>query len=353
VSQVFGTADLAWGGETLDRYRMISTVEYAGRGQFRNQVETLFTVVRESLPDDKVRYSFVTYDPNLDPGQKSSMTFSFIIDRNTRLMSEVGEDMAFWTAVHNESVKSLVKITEGYIGKTWKQTIDLSPLSDAPFAELRFTLTAIQLRTKAFGEMIAVRALSEPLFVKLTKGYLRCKISTVYLFGSDIEDVYLSISVFEGATDVNGVKETLRHEVATYGTDATGRPLDLRDVGEDFERLVGKIGLSKNSLEITKESPLPQWAQTKGIRAAQVASICSAVVCEGALNPVATISIPTTRILESQRESGSSAGVSLFERLVGGFGWNLPTVGIIGAAVAIPIALSGGGGGGGHAPASP
>jgi hypothetical protein len=261
--------------------------------------------------------------------------------------------MAFWSAVHNESVKSLVKITEASVGTTWKQTINLSALSDAPFAELRFTLTAIQLRTKAFGEMIAVRALSEPFFVKLTKGYLRCRINTVYLFGSSVEDIYLSISVFEGVTDFNGAREMLRHEVATYRTDDAGRPLDLRDVGEDFEKLVGKIGLSKDSLEIRKESPLPKWAQTKGIRAAQVANICSAVVCEGALNPVAAISMPTSRILESQKEKGVAAGGSLFERLVGGFGWNLPTAGIIGAAVGIPIALSGGGGGGGHAPASP
>lgn len=345
--QVFSTTSLARDEETLQHYKMISTVEYVGQGQFRNQVVTIFAVIKEPLPNDKVRYSFVTHDPNLGPSQESSMAFSFVIDRSTRLMSGTDKDLAFWAQVHNESVKSLEKVTKDYVGKTWKQSIDLSSLGGSPFNELRFTLTAIQLRTKAFGEMIAVRALSEPFFVKITKGTFRSRINTLYLFGPDVEDIYLSISVFEAATDVNGFKESLRHEVATYKTDVTGVPVDLyySDVGNDFEKLLAKVGLSSGNLEIVKESPLPQWASSRGLRAAQVANICSAVVCEGALNPVAIISIPTVKVLQSQKVAAGGEGASIFERITRGFGWNLPTAAIIGTATAVPIVIAGGGGG--------
>jgi len=348
VFQVFDATSLAKDEETVQHYKMISTVEYVGQGQFRNQVVTIFTVTKEPLPDDKVRYSFATHDPNLGPSQESLMAFSFVIDRSTRNMSGTDKDLAFWTQVHNESVKSLDKVTKDYVGKTWKQSIDLSSLGGSPFDELRFTLTAIQLKTKAFGEMIAVRAMSEPFFVKIIKGSFRSRINTLYLFGPDVEDIYLSISVFEAATDVNDFKESLRHEVATCKTDVTGVPVDLSDVGENFEKLLAKVGLRSGSLEIVKESPLPQWASSRGLRAAQVANICSAVACEGALNPVATISMPAVKVLQSQRVTAGGAGASIFAIITRGFGWNLPTAAIISTATAVPIAITGGGGGGVH-----
>jgi len=350
---VFGTTSLAGPAESIEHYKMISTVEYAGKGQFRNQVVTIFTVRERPMPGTKVMYSFTAKDPNLTPTQTASpMAFSFVIDRKTRRVSDAAKDLVFWAKVNNESVKSLNKVTKDNIGKTWKQSVDLSSLDETLFDELNFTLTAIPARTNLFGEMIAVRALSEPFVIKISKGFVRCKINTVYLFGPNMEEIYLSISVFEAATDVNGFNETLRHEVATYKTDPAGVPVDLSDVGKDFERLVAKVGLSKTSLEIKEESRLPQWARSEGLRAAEVATICSAAVCEGAPNPVATISIPTARVLQFQREA-TRAGASIFQRIASGFGWNWPTAAVIGGAIAIPIAVSGGGGGGGHAIVSP
>jgi len=323
----------------VDHFKMISTLEYTGEGQFRNQTESGYSVTREVFANDRVRYSFVTHDPNSASGKKTSSDFSFVIDKSTGLMSAVGREMAFWAQVHNETVKSLDKVTREYVGKTWKQSIDLSPVDDSPLSEISFTLTAIDVRTRAFGNMIAVRALSEPFFLTIDKGPLRCKINTVFLFDFDIDNVYLSISVFEATTDARGTRETLRHEVATYRTDAMGKPFDLSDVGKDFEALVAKVGLRKDSLRITKEVDLPKWAHDKGISAAQVANICSSAVCEGALNPVGMISIPTARTLLTQA-GRRVAGASLLSRLMSGFGWNLPTIGIVGAAIAIPIIVS-------------
>lgn len=345
VFQVICLTNLAKAEESVHRYKMVSTVEYAGEGQFRNQAETFYTVKKEPLQNDKLRYSIAADDPNVDAQQKyPSLTFSFVVNQNTQHVSAVGKDMSFWAKVHNESVKSLKKVSRDYVGKTWKQSIDLSSLPDVLPDELRFTLTAIRLRTNTVGEMIAVRAMSEPFFVKIEKGSFRTKINTVYLFDSQIEDIYLNISVFDAATDVRGLNETLHHEVATYKTDSEGVPVDLSDVGQDFEKLVAKVGLRKSGLEIVKESKLPKWAYSKGLRAAQISNICSAAVCEGALNPVTMISMPTAQILEFQREN-ALRGIPIFQRLVSGFGWNLPTAGFVGAAIAGGIALSDGDGG--------
>ena len=316
----------------VDHFKMISTLEYTGDGQFRNQTESGYSVEKEMFANDRVRYSFIMLDPNTAASRKATSDFSFVIDKSTGLMSAAGRDMTFWAQVHNETVKSLDKVTRDYVGKTWKQSVDLSSVDDSPFREVSFTLTAISVTTKAFGNMISVRALSEPFFIAIDKGSLRCKISTVYLFDLDIENVYLSISVFESTTDAKGINQTLRHEVATYRTDSTGKPFDLSDVGKDFEALVAKVGLRKDSLQITKETDLPKWASTKGIAVAQAANICSAAVCEGALNPVGMISVPTARLLMTQSGTRAGAGVPIGQRLFGWFGWNIPTYLVVGGA---------------------
>ena len=326
--------------EGVEHYKMISTVEYTGDGQFRNQTESGYSVTKEVFANDRVRYSFVMHDPNTESGKRTSSDFSFVIDKSTGLMSAAGRDLAYWAQIHNETVKSLDKVKNEYVGKTWKQSIDLASVDKSPINDVSFTLTAINVRTRAFGNMIAVRALSEPFFLTIDKGPLRCKINSVYLFDLDVDNVYLSISVFEATTDVKGIKETLRHEVATYRTDSAGKPLDLSDVGKDFEALVAKVGLRKDSLQITKEADLPKWAGAKGIPAAQVANICAGVVCEGALNPTATVTMPTARTMLEQALGAGVATESILARLVSNFGWNIPTVAVVGAIAGTAIAVS-------------
>jgi hypothetical protein len=281
---------------------MISVVEYTGEGQFRNQAETLFEVRKEALSNNEFQY-FITGN-DLNPtlaDQSPSTAFSFILDRNSRHMSGVGHEMAFWAKVNNESIKSLkVKVTKDSVGKTWKQSFDLSVLSDSLPKRMGFTLTAIELETEMFGKMVAVRALSEPFFVETGNDSIRSKINAIYLFDSNIEDIYLSISVFEGSTDISGYKEVLRHEVATYMTDSAGTSVDLSGLGRDFEKFVQKVGLSRKALKIKEESPLPQWTQSEGLTAAQVANICAAMACEGAPNPVSTVCMPAVQTVGAQ-----------------------------------------------------
>jgi hypothetical protein len=325
----------------VDYFKMISTLEYTGDGQFRNQTESAYSVTKEMFANDRVRYSFSMLDPNSKPGKKASSEFSFVIDKSTGLMSAAGRDMSFWARVNNETIKSLDKVTKDYVGKTWKQSVDLASVDGCPVNEITFTLTAIDVRTKAFGDMTAVRALSEPFFVTVDKGPLRCRINTVCLFDSSMEDVYLCISVFDAATDARGTRETFRNEVATYRTDAAGKPYDLSDVGRDFEALVARVGLRKDTLQITKETDLPKWARDEGVTVAQVSNICSSAVCEGALNPVGLVSMQAARVLSNQAGVGGAAGGgSLLGKLLSGFGWNLPTVGVVTAAIAVPVILA-------------
>ena len=298
----FGTISLA--SENTQHFKMISVVEYTGKGQFRNQAETFFEVKKEALSDNECQY-FITgndLNPNLDDKSFSTKS-SFILDRNTHYMSGVDRDMSFWAKANNESVNSLkIKVSKDSIGKTWKQFFNLSSLSDSFPRRLGFTLTAIKIKTEIYGEMIAVRALSEPFFVKTGSDSIKSKINTVYLFDQNMEDVYLSISVFEGNTDVYGYKETLRHEVATYKTDATGSSVDLAGLGKEFEKFAREVGLSRKAIKVEEEVPLPQWAQAEGLSSAQIANMCAALACEGAPNPVITVCVPAAKIIGAQSQ---------------------------------------------------
>lgn len=331
-----GTTGLARETESVQHYKMISSVEYTDGGQFRNQIETLFTVRKKTLSDDKVLYllSGSNLEPNLTQ-VSSPIEFSFVLDKNTRYLSSVDEDLAFWARINNESVRSLEKVTKDNVGKTWKQSINLSSFGDSLPGELNFTLTAIELKTDVFGEMIAVRALSEPFFVKAGVSSLRSRINTGYLFDPKIEEIYLSVSVFEATKDVDG-KKTLRHEVATYRTDATGASVNLSGLGPKFEKFVREVGLSGKSVKIVKKSPLPQWAQSEGLAAAQVANICAAMACEGALNPVVTVCIPSARMvaMQSLGEISSVGAFATTKTVAGSLGKSVTGIGTMKIAVA-------------------
>jgi hypothetical protein len=381
-----GGVSLGAGAEGVQHYKMISTVEYSGKGQFRNQVGTVFTVTKQHLSDDSVRYFLSTKDFDLAGGEAGSgqepvfKGLSFVVDKKTKYLSDVGEGMEFLAKVNNECVSYLTQTARGNIGKTWKQSFNLSSLDKSLSSELKLTLTAIQLKPEKSGEksggMIAVRALSEPFVIKATKengskGDVQSRVNAVYVFDPGIEDVYMSISVFDAATNTNGFKEKLRHEVATYQTDAAGTSISLGNLGKDFEKLVQKVGLSKESLKVVKASRLSRWAQSEGLLAAQVTNICAALACEGAVNPVATVFVPAARTVAMQgsgvvKSVGAMGTVgSLLTKgvpAVGGMKIAVAPaflgVGPVGAAAAAGgagvAAASGGGGGGGHrSPSTP
>lgn len=356
--------------ESTQHYKMLSTVEYTGPSQFRNQVDALLTVKKQFLSGDEVQYLVSSNDFNLGEGsqQQSAGELSFVIDKKTKFLSADSGDLELLEKINNRCVGSLKKVTKDNIGKTWKQSFTMPFLNQLLPGELNLTLTAIRLKTKMFGEMIAVRALSEPFVIRTTnakgaKEDVRARTNAVYLFDSKMEDIYMSISVFEAETKS---KEKLRHEVATYKTDAAGKSVDLSGLGSEFEKFVRKVGLTAKTSKITKESPLPQWAQHEGLGAAQVGNICAATACEGAPNPVATIYIPAARTVALQSfgklaMAGKVGAISTAlatkvtgvagmkiaaaPALLGGMG--LGTTGAVaGGATAVAVGAGGGGGGG-------
>ncbi|NQT00506.1 MAG: hypothetical protein HQ580_00635 [Planctomycetes bacterium] len=353
-----GKVSLAAENESTQHFKMLSTVEYSGKGQFRNQVEALFTVKKQLLDDDKVRYFLSTNDfdlvrtdmleeaagGSLDVGQQpSSGELSFVVDRKTKHLSVDNKDLALLEMVNNQCVKSLKKVTKENIGKTWKQSFNFPSLDKSLPDKLKFTLTAIQVETEVLGEMVAVRALSERFDVRAAKkktgiGSIRSRIGAIYLFDPEIEDIYLSISVFEARTNINGSWEKLRHEVATYMTDAAGVSLDLSGLGKKFETLVRKLGLARKSFKVVKESPLPQWALSEGLNASQVAGICAATACEGASNPVVTVWIPVARTVAMQSRGTldpvGGLAVADLGTVTGSLGTGVPAVGALNIAAA-------------------
>lgn len=293
----------------VEHYKMLSTVEYTGQGQFKHQVETMLTVQKDNLSQDRTRYSISSRDFDLSEAdmntEQDSHELSFIIDGKTKRLSSGGRNLTLLEKVHNHCVNSLQKVTKQNVGKTWKQSFDLSSFDYSLPKKLTFTLTAMEENTEKYGRMIAVRALSEPFVVKVVKAKegikdIKSRIRAVYLFDSEIEDVYLSISVFEATGNINSPNEKLRHEVATYKTNAEGVAADLKGISKDFEKFIRKVGLTNESVEVVKKASLPHWAQSEGLRAAQIGNICAATSCEGALNPVVTVCLPAARTVALQ-----------------------------------------------------
>ncbi len=397
LSLFLAKAGLAKGNETTQHFKIVSSVEYTGQGQFKNRVELLFTLRKqalsdskkrgllsrvkspftrkESLSDEKMQYflstdGFDLVGGNLSAAQQSSSNeLSFVIDRKTRAFSAESEGLALFEKLNNRYVRSLKKVSKENIGQTWEQSFDVSFLSSFLPNEMKFTVTAIGLETKVFGEMIAVRALSEPFAFKTTKkdgqiGFVQSKIGAVYVFDPEIEDIYLSISVFEARANINGFKENLRREVASYMTDAAGLSVDLSGLGEKFGEFVKKVGLTNKDLKVVEQTRLPQWARLGGLRTARVADMCAAMACEGAFNPVVIVCIPSSRLVFMQSFGGfasaaemgtvsstlaksvSAVGSMKIAVAPAFMGMGLGTVGAIAGGAAGTIAIAGGGGGG-------
>ncbi len=373
----FAKPTAASAGGSLQYYKMISTVEFSGKGQYRNAVETLLAVKKEILSDNQVRYSLSARDYDISgSGASVPGVMSFVFDPQTKEITNCDKDLLLFEKITNECVSVLKETPARNVGKTWSQSFNLAFLRKSFPKELKFTLTAIQIKNTEFGEMIAVRALSEPFVVKTIRadgrtGRVNSRINSIYLFDSQISDVYLSASVFAASTDINGLKESLRHEIAAYLSNRDGKPLITTNLGKDFEKFIQKVGLTPKALAVKKRTSLPNWACFEGLRTSQVANICASMACEGAANPVSTIYMPAVRTVSLQ-SSGSLASIGT-GRTVGSAlnsvpaftgmkvaiapavaGAGLGTTGTIAAAGAgIGLAAGGGGGGGGGGARSP
>lgn len=340
-----------WGDNSnieVEHQKVLSSIEYKGDGQFKHQVETLLTVEKEQLSNERKRYSISSKDFDIsqsnDRQQSSSNNITFIIDEKSGLLSTDGSrDLTLLEKVNNNCINSLQKVTKENIGRTWKQSFDLSTYDYSLPKNLTFTMAAINVNTDKYGRMTVVRALSEPFIVNVINedGKIKeakTKIRAAYLFDDEIDEVYLSITVFDAKADINSKNEMLRHEVATYKTDVNGNAVDLNGLGKDFESFVKKVGLTNQDFKVEKETSLPQWAQSEGLRAFQMSNICAAVSCEGALNPVTTLTIPGARIaaLQSTNRIYSAQKVSSISTMLAK---NVPALG--GMKIAIAPAWAG------------
>jgi hypothetical protein len=304
--------------DSVQHFKMLSTLQYVGKEKFENQVETLLTVEKRALSEDRVEYSICADNFDLLTGssnlsqQDSLKGLSFVLDKQTRRISQSDAEWALFATVNNESIGALKHTTRENIGKTWQQSFQPALLGAAVPKELKFTLTAIPLQTKLLGELVAVRAVSEPFVFNTTKlgggsGQVQSGIGTVYVFDPQIQEVYLTISVFEATTNVNGFKETLRHELAAYRADENGVAADFTGLGKQFERLVRKLGLSAKSLKPAQQATLPRWVRSEGLFAAQVTGMYAALACEGASNPVAAVCVPAARVVALQGQGRLAA----------------------------------------------
>jgi hypothetical protein len=301
VLLLFGAIASASESEDVQHYKMLSAIEYTGKGQFSNQSETFFTVTKEPLAGSSVKYIISTDNAASEQGTEAG-SISFVVDKKNGRISETGADLSLLERVNNHCIRFLKQRVEKNIGKTWKQTFTLSSVDAKLPRTLKLTMTAIGLETKLFGNMVAVRGLSEPFSFEVGKegahkGLVKGRINAMYLFDKDIENVYISVAVFEAETNINGFDEKLRHEIATYKTDAAGQSVDLSGLGQEFEKLVGKVGLATRNVKIEKESRLPQWIQNEGLYVAQVSNMCAAMACESAVNPVAAMYLPAARVI--------------------------------------------------------
>lgn len=350
-------------------YKMISSVEYSGRGQFKHRAESLFTVEKQELADDKVRFTIS------DNGKViSGDDISFIVDRANKNLTTDDSSLRLFESVHDRCVRSLKKVTSKNVGTTWKQSFNLAWLGNTMPREMNFTMTAIDLKTEALGDMIAVRALSEPFAFGIVDAdgkfhTARCKVNSVYVFDSQIEDVYMSMTACEITGTVNGYREVLRHEVATYRTDASAIALDFTGLSKSFEKLVRKVGLRSRDLRVKKSTKLPVWITRDALHIVTLADTCAALACEGASNPVVTVCIPAGKMVTMQGlgHIASSPGIGT---VAGSLAKGVGTLGGMKIAVApgimgmSPAAVGGvaggstaagvaGGGGGGSSARSP
>jgi hypothetical protein len=364
-------------GSQTYNFKMISTIEYSGKGQYRSQTENTYVVRKQSLANDMVNYSIGVKD-NEGTSHKGQIPeeMVFTVDKNTHQLLTQSSELSFLETINNQCIKSFRKLTKQDAGRNWEQVFELSVPGSVLPERIKLSLNAAALKTNEDG-MIAVRALSEPFTVNITgpKGTVepvKCRVSSVYLFDTSVENIYLSISVFDATTKMNGYDEQLRNEVATYRLDGEGLPVRLNGISKDFEKLVRKLGLKRDALKVTQKVSLPQWIRSGLMNTVDASNICSATACEGALNPVITICAATTQTFHLQSagywlSTGSAMTVSkaLVQTIpgIGGMkiamapaaimGMSAGTAGTVAGATAGGIAIAGGGGGGSDDARSP
>ena len=101
-------------------YKMISSLEYSGKGQYKSRTESLFAVNKESLSADKSKYSIWTDDVSPASTDSDSSGFgrvSFVLDRANREILTNNGSLSFFQTIHNHCAQSLEKVARNNIMK--------------------------------------------------------------------------------------------------------------------------------------------------------------------------------------------------------------------------------------------
>ncbi|MBN1788643.1 MAG: hypothetical protein JW806_09660 [Sedimentisphaerales bacterium] len=311
--------------QKTEYFKLVSTVEYmAKRGseekRYRHQLEPWFIVTSAPQNPDQTHYNLITTDFQLrDP---SSYELYRGIDEinygliGKRYISNVDDDLLHLRTMNNECVKVLADESPKEVGDTWTCRFNLGLFNHYSLPdELRFTVTSITVPTDELGDLVAVRAISDPFMVKALRqiegyGYVKCKIAAVYLFDpyvyeTDAEDIYVSAMVFLASTNMDSMDQQYRYEFGTYKTEPNTAPVDMEGLGFELEDFVREIELIPEPMEVdpNETAGLPSWAQSEVANAAQIASACAAVACEqNVVNPVASIYLAAARTYQLQKD---------------------------------------------------
>ena len=304
--------------QRTDYFKLISTVEYtAQRGsesrQYRHQAEPWFIVTTIPQADGQRHYHLITSDLRFQ-NEQSQQKYENADEINyelkeKRFMTGVDADLSALQKMNNECIRTIRGEAPKEVGKTWTCRFNLGILNHNSLPnELKFTVTSIKVPTDKLGELVAVRAISDPFLVKAAAqaggyGFVKCRIACVYLFGPREEDVYVSAMVFLADTKMDDMTQQYRYEFGTYKTDANAGAIDMNGLGLDLEGFVKKIQLTPQPVEVKNPCCPPFWVQSEIANAAQLASACAAVACEqNMVNPVSNIYLAAARVYHLQQE---------------------------------------------------
>jgi hypothetical protein len=307
--------------QNIDYFHLISTVEYTAKQdkekrQYRHQMESCFAVTSWPTSARQKHYRVSTDQLKMknDYVYKEYKDISQINYDLTdqRYMTAVDTDLQYLKKMNNQCIDTLKDKDIKGPNKTWTCRFNLGIFNHYSLPdELKFTVSSIKVPTKKLGDLVAVRAISDPFMVKVVGqvenyGYVKCQVASVYLFNPYVldrngEDLYVSTTAFVASTKMDDMTQEYRYEFGTYKTDVNGTPVDINGLDYVFEGFVKKIKLTPQPIEVNKPTGMPFWAKSEIVNAAQLASTCSAVACEQTIvNPVSSIYLAAARIYQLQ-----------------------------------------------------
>jgi hypothetical protein len=198
--------------QKVDYFHLVSTVEYTAKQgnekrQYRHQMEPWFAVTSWQTSNKQKHYRISTDGLKMKNGYvyKEYNNISQINYDLTdqRYITAVDNDLQHLKKMNNQCIDTLKDKDIKGPNKTWTCRFNLSIFNHYSLPdELKFTVSSIKVPTKKLGDLVAVRAISDPFMVKVVGqienyGYVKCQVASVYLFNPYVldrngEDLYVS-----------------------------------------------------------------------------------------------------------------------------------------------------------------